>query len=117
MRPTTRWLPLIVALLGLAMMTGADGITEEEFVCEVATARLAECCPGFDPKLFACYREPGCNSPADRPDFTEIESRCILKMGCDDLRAIRVCKRAAARATCSPRCSFGDAGTSSAVCP
>jgi hypothetical protein len=52
--------PLLVGLTALLALTCE--IREDELRCEEAAARLADCCPGFDPRLVDCYFTSACET-------------------------------------------------------
>jgi hypothetical protein len=91
--------------------------TDEQFLCEEAAARLANCCPGFDPKALRCSDAAvtggGCQ-PLDSHAVRQAEARCILGLECDGLAT--VCQRVTERAACDgPICT--EAADCSSMCP
>jgi hypothetical protein len=79
--------------VGGLLSSGACGIREDEFDCENAVARLAQCCPGFDATSVDCTYSPGCGNAY--PALDPSQSNCILQSSCDSLRNAGVCEAAA----------------------
>jgi hypothetical protein len=90
----------------LACSSGEDDKDDNQFRadviwCEEAVARLATCCPGFEPMRVECkyyyshVRSCGPDTMTKvEPAFTTDESRCIIDTPCDALVANDVCRRA-----------------------
>ncbi len=84
--------PLLVGLTALLALT--CGIREDELRCEEAAARLADCCPGFDPRLVDCYFTSACETSYPVIDIDE--SRCLSARTCEQIVAAGICERAQA---------------------
>ena len=84
-RRSARVLGLAVVGLALAMCA-----TDDEVHCEEAAARLAACCPGFDPRGLDCQAGPGCHAPRIVAD----DGKCIEGKSCETLVADGTCDRA-----------------------
>jgi hypothetical protein len=118
--PTTasrKGLRFLLAALTLSMTGGwVTGLREDELLCEEAAARLADCCPGFDPSVLVCHYS-SC-AGATYPALTISESKCIDDLSCSQLVDRGVCARAA-NAT-QPNDQILDDGTTEQrveVCP
>lgn len=80
---------VVVAVVAIALSCGS--IREDEALCEVAVARLDECCPQMEPRRFNCVHDEGCNNNL-YPTFSERASECILDASCDQLRSSGKCE-------------------------
>ena len=65
----------------------------DEFLCEESTAKLEECCSGFDPRKVTCERDYSCsfNRYNGRPTINERAASCLLERSCDELLAAKTC--------------------------
>ena len=79
--------------IALAVLAGLAtcALTDDEVHCEEAAARLADCCPGFDPAGLDCTTGR-CSGPTLGVD----EDRCIRGRSCEALVADGTCARAVA---------------------
>ncbi|UQA60765.1 hypothetical protein [Polyangium aurulentum] len=81
--------------LTLLMTAGwVEGLREDELLCEETAARLADCCPDFDPSVLECSYVSGCGTTTF-PAITIAESACIDDLSCSQLIGRGVCARAA----------------------
>lgn len=110
MRPLRGTGPALVTLLVVAALacdpsdeSDDDNFRADVIACEDAVARLATCCPDFEPASVECnyaYRyESGCGTFTNEttyPSLSKADSACIRDTGCAALVAEGVCERAAA---------------------
>ena len=94
--PRNFLLRFLVGSVAFVALSGSFGIDQEEFECEQAAARLADCCPGFDAHSLYCYKG-GCGSAPI--DLSQDQSDCIIGAACAALQASGACK-APTRVTC-----------------
>ena len=88
---------LIVAAAIFVTYGASAGFREDEVECEEAVARLAKCCPSFDPRALECsyYDHSGsCGIDVQYPALDEATSKCILALDCGSLEQSGVCDRA-----------------------
>ncbi len=82
---------LVALVLGFTVRCG-PGITSDEFHCEVAMARLAECCPSFPLHDMTCQSVPrGCGY-ALRSQITGDEASGIRERSCQELLDDGLCE-------------------------
>lgn len=80
-----------------------DNFRPDVVFCEDAVGKLGECCPAFAARGVECTyssetRDSGCDFTTTidvRPGLDEAESKCILALDCDAIRAAKICDRAA----------------------
>ena len=89
---------LVVAALILCSYGASAGFREDEVYCEEAAARLAKCCPSFDPHTIECSfvdDSTYCSVHVQYPAIDEGTSKCILALDCGTMVSSGVCDRAA----------------------
>jgi len=118
-KPSRKGLRFLLAALALSMTCGwMRGLREDELLCEETAARLADCCPDFDPSVLECSYYSGCGTTS-YPAITIAESECIDDLSCSELIDRGVCGRAA-HATQPTEHTDGDETTTEQrveVCP
>lgn len=88
---------LLVAAIVLCSFGASAGFREDEVYCEEAAARLAKCCPSFDPRTIECSyvdSSSGCTYEVQYPAIDEVTSRCIIDLDCGTMVSSGVCDRA-----------------------
>jgi hypothetical protein len=66
-------------------------INDDELLCEEAVARLEDCCPRFDVRVFNCREYQGCYDSVS-PDLTTKASNCVREKSCEELVAQGLCE-------------------------
>lgn len=79
-----------VLLVVLSSRARSDELREDVFMCEDAVARIAGCCPRFDPSSIQCVYSQGCSSTTT-PQFSTDTARCVVHASCDDIAKGPVC--------------------------
>jgi hypothetical protein len=75
---------LPAALLTLALLGGAEGVSKTELECEEAVKHLLDCCPNDVPaKQINCYMGRDCDD--HRPDLTNDQAVCLRDASCEYL--------------------------------
>ena len=91
----------------LLFLMADDGISADEFQCEVAVNHLVDCCPDLPADKLSCMHG-GCNSDL-RPDLPIDRSTCIRQRTCDELVQQGACDPAnwqlVSAVDCAPSCS------------
>lgn len=82
-----------LALAAYLSVTGANGMREDELLCEEALARLEDCCPPEDLANVSCTYDSGCMSESTYPQIGPKDARCIRDRTCEDLFARGLCER------------------------
>ncbi len=88
---------LVVAAVIFCSYGASAGFREDEIFCEEATARLAKCCPSFDPRTIECSfvdNSTECTLQVQYPAIDEGTSKCILALDCGTMVNSGVCDRA-----------------------
>lgn len=105
-QPARRALRFGFSALALLFLMADDGISSDEFQCEVAVVHLTDCCPGLPASLLSCVHG-GCDSQT-LPDLTPERASCIKQKSCEELNALAACDmntwEAAPPPTCAPPC-------------
>ena len=78
--------------VGLCTLLLGASSGDQDLHCEAAMARLAQCCPGFDPGRRVCESSGGCNGPSRFPDFDVADSECIEALDCDAVVSRGLCE-------------------------
>lgn len=78
-----------LSTLALLFLMADDGISREEFNCEIAAVHLFDCCPALPANLLSCA-SGGCGSQMT-PDLSEDRAACLQKKSCDELVALGTC--------------------------
>jgi hypothetical protein len=91
--------------LALCFLMAEDGISPDEFQCEVTVGHLADCCPNFPTSLLFCVHG-GCDSEV-RPDISAERAACLQGKSCDELAQLGACdsSRWEPVASCPAPCS------------
>lgn len=88
---------LITAASGmLALLTGSNGLRQDELRCEEAVKRLQDCCPAFDPSQIRCEYIPGCEGPPIYPQISAQQADELDGESCDEIQARNQCPRLSA---------------------
>lgn len=75
--------------MALLFLMADDGISRDEFMCEVAVGHVMDCCQGLPPTMLSCAHG-GCESQVT-PDLTEERSDCLQHKTCDELTQLGAC--------------------------
>jgi len=89
----TRWIKLVIGILGLSTLVADGGLTQDQLDCEEAVSYLQGCCPGFQAsETVACESDQGCGSSTE-PALSISDSQCIVSLSCSDLVSQGICAR------------------------
>jgi hypothetical protein len=82
----------VIAFTSAVTVVPALSDDGQEFLCEEAAAHIEHCCPHVEPSAIHCASDYSCGEPSsDKRPLTSDESRCIAKVGCDELR-VSICR-------------------------
>ena len=103
MRPLLR---LGLALCAIFTIARCGGVESREYLCELAVAHLADCCPDFVPRDIDCVSTYGCGS-IHLPVLRSDESQCMLSLDCKVVLSSGLCPAVASlppaiREDCTP---------------
>jgi hypothetical protein len=87
--PLARALRVGICALALLFLMADDGISRDEFQCELAVVHLTECCPGLAASMLSCVHG-GCDSTV-RPELAEARATCIKEKSCEELVQLGAC--------------------------
>ena len=88
MRPLLR---ASLALCAIFTIARCAGVESRDYLCELAVAHLADCCPHFAARDIDCVSTYGCNSYIHRPVLRSDESRCMLNLDCKVVSSSGLC--------------------------
>jgi hypothetical protein len=112
----TRWIKLVVCILGLSTLVADGGLTQEQLDCEEAVSYLQGCCPGFQAsETVNCESDQGCGTSI-APALSITESQCIVGLSCSDVVNRGICDRVV-NLSSPTTTTDGTTGSHPPVCP
>jgi hypothetical protein len=81
-----------LVLIALAQAVRCNSLERRDYLCEVAVARITECCPQLSPSSFLCVSTQGCYGPTSLPVLRTDESECILELDCAGIAEQHICE-------------------------
>ncbi len=79
----------VLFVSGLTGITCGPGVRQGEIECELAAAKLVDCCPVFTSELSCTYYPGGCTEDPSPPASG---TRCIQRMSCEEIREHALCE-------------------------